>query len=256
MYAFRVTDETEISAAFAGGRLTVPDWASLAATRPYPSYTQQAARPRGGAMLASALAVGALFSAMIWMNVAPHLQRQHHITTVDMALTPPPSAPEQPAPQADAKPASAPTPQQATAAPAQPAQPMAAALPVAQEQAPAAPVAPPAPVAAAAPVVAAPKAPAGPAELGDLSARLLSFSPPSYPLESRRLREEGAVVLGLVLGTDGRVIDIAVTSSSGSPRLDKAALEAVRKWRWAPLMRGGEPVQVRGHLKIPFFLKS
>jgi protein TonB len=78
---------------------------------------------------------------------------------------------------------------------------------------------------------------------------------PTYPLESRRLREEGTVVLNLLLGTSGRVEEIAVSASSGSPRLDKAALDAVRKWRWAPVMRGGEPVMVRGTVKIPFAIR-
>jgi TonB family protein len=51
---------------------------------------------------------------------------------------------------------------------------------------------------------------------------------PTYPLESRRLREEGTVVLNLLLGTSGRVEEIAVSASSGSPRLDKAALEGAQ----------------------------
>lgn len=255
MYAFRVTSEAEISAIFNDGRIMAPDRAFATIPRTLPSYTQQAGRKNMPALLASALAVGTLFSAMIWMNVAPHHDKTRHITTVDLALTPPPAAPARPTPPSEQKPAPAPAPQQASPAPApQPAVTMAAALPVVADQptvrpAPAAPPAPPAPPAVA-------KAPAGPAEVGDLSARLISFLAPAYPLESRRLREEGTVVLGLLLGVDGRVSEISVTSSSGSPRLDKAALEAVRKWRWAPLTRGGEAVQVRGHLKIPFALKS
>jgi len=256
MYAFRVTSEAEISAIFNDGRIMAPGQTLTAMTRALPAYTQQSGRQRMPALLASALAVGTLFSAMVWMNVAPHHDKTRRITTVDLALTPPPAAPAQPAPAQPSEQKTAPAaPQQATPAPApQPAATMAAALPVVADQptvrpAPAAPPAPPAP-----PVVA--KAPAGPAEVGDLSARLISFSPPAYPLESRRLHEEGTVVLALMLGVDGRVSEISVTSSSGSPRLDKAALEAVRKWRWAPLTRGGEAVQVRGHLKIPFALKS
>jgi len=135
-----------------------------------------------------------------------------------------------------------------------PTPPLAVAIAGGQEAA-AQPPAPPAPVAPA-PVAAAPKAPAGPAEVGDLGARILSFTPPSYPLESRRNMEEGTVTLGLLVGTDGRVAEISVANSSGFPRLDKAALEAVRKWRWTPMMRGGEAVMLRGFLKIPFGLKK
>jgi protein TonB len=107
------------------------------------------------------------------------------------------------------------------------------------------------------PVAAAPaqKAPSGPVEVNDLGARLVSFSPPSYPLQSRRDMEEGTVTLALLVGLDGNVLDISVSGTSGFPRLDKAALEAVRKWRWSPMMRSGEAVMLRGSLKIPFTLK-
>jgi protein TonB len=67
--------------------------------------------------------------------------------------------------------------------------------------------------------------------------------------------EEGTVTLGLLVGTDGRVVEISIANSSGFARLDKAALDAVRKWRWTPMMRGGEAVMLRGFLKIPFSLK-
>jgi protein TonB len=249
MYAFRVTDEAEFSASFGDIRFA-PISRGTVASLP---YGERAGQARGGAMLASALAVGALFSAMVWMNVAPHHDAKRHMTTIDMPLSTPPSAPKPEAAPAQQQPAAA-SPQ--VSAPVE-APPMAAAIPVTAQEAPVAaapalvvaPPAPPAPVAAA-------KAPVGPAEVGDMSARLVSFAPPSYPLESRRAHEEGTVVLALLLGTDGRVSEISVSGSSGSARLDKAALEAVRKWRWAPLMRGGEAVQVRGHLKIPFTLKA
>jgi protein TonB len=51
------------------------------------------------------------------------------------------------------------------------------------------------------------------------------------------------------------VNDIAVGQSSGFDRLDKAALDAVRRWRWSPTLQGGEAVQVRGMVEIPFVLQ-
>jgi protein TonB len=71
MYAFRVTDEAEFSAHFGDSRLSFAAPVPAAPFVPSASYAQQARRPRGTAMVASALAVGALFSAMVWMNVAP-----------------------------------------------------------------------------------------------------------------------------------------------------------------------------------------
>ncbi|QUT05980.1 energy transducer TonB [Sphingobium phenoxybenzoativorans] len=112
------------------------------------------------------------------------------------------------------------------------------------------------------PVVQAPPAPPAPVAIpstidaGDLGTRMVSGKPPRYPIESRRKHEQGTVVLSLTLGVDGRVASVAITQSSGSPRLDDAARDAVRTWRWEPTIRGGQPVQVRGVVEIPFVLKG
>ena len=109
--------------------------------------------------------------------------------------------------------------------------------------------APPAPAPAPAP---APTTVQG----GDLGTQMMSGKPPRYPIESRRKREEGTVVLALVLGLDGRVESISISRSSGFVRLDEAARDAVRSWRWAPTIRGGQPVKVRGVVEIPFVLQT
>ncbi len=119
--------------------------------------------------------------------------------------------------------------------------------------APAPPVVEPAPPRPAPP---APPAARGPENLGELSAKMIAARPPRYPMDSRRAHEEGTVVLSVLLSTDGRVTDINVTRSSGFARLDRAALDAVRDWRWSPLMRDGAPVMVRGVVTIPFILQG
>jgi len=105
-------------------------------------------------------------------------------------------------------------------------------------------------------VVAAPPQPSGPVTVGDLDEKLLEGNPPRYPLESRRKHEQGTVVLRLLIGTDGRVSDIAVAQSSGFPRLDRAALQAIRSWRWQPTVRDGQPVEIRGLYSMPFTLRA
>lgn len=90
----------------------------------------------------------------------------------------------------------------------------------------------------------------------DLSTRLLSAPPPRYPLEARRRREQGTVVLNVLLSIDGRVLEISVDRSSGSNRLDKAALAAVSRWRWSPTLQGAVPTMVRGLVTIPFELQG
>ena len=105
-------------------------------------------------------------------------------------------------------------------------------------------------------IIAAKAVPAaGPVSAGDLSATMIEAVPPRYPVESRRRREQGAVLLMVLLRKDGAVEDISVSRSSGFERLDKAALDAVRRWRWSPTLRGGEAMAVRGIVEIPFVLK-
>ncbi|KQX22711.1 MULTISPECIES: energy transducer TonB [unclassified Sphingomonas] len=103
--------------------------------------------------------------------------------------------------------------------------------------------------------VAAPP-PAGPVTVGNLDERLLEGNPPRYPMESRRKHEQGTVVVRLLISTDGRVSEISIAQSSGFERLDKAALQAIRGWRWQPIVRDGQPVEVRGLYSMPFTLNG
>ncbi|MGE4429846.1 MAG: energy transducer TonB [Sphingobium sp.] len=116
--------------------------------------------------------------------------------------------------------------------------------------------APPPSAARAAPSPAPAPAPVSQIAAGDLSASMIHAPPPRYPRESRRLREQGTVVLELLLALDGTVKDIRVARSSGHARLDEAARGAVRRWRWSPTMRDGVKVQVRGTVEIPFVLSG
>ena len=66
--------------------------------------------------------------------------------------------------------------------------------------------------------------------------------PPRYPTLSRRLGEQGEVVIRALVGEDGRVLEAEVAQSSGHTRLDEAALAAVRAWLFSPATRAGRPV--------------
>jgi protein TonB len=59
--------------------------------------------------------------------------------------------------------------------------------------------------------------------------------PPRYPAAARRLGIEGTVTVRLELSPTGKVIVACVQESSGSPLLDSAALDALRKWQFGPL---------------------
>tara|TARA_R110002111_G_scaffold115634_2_gene176588 strand:+ start:417 stop:1055 length:639 start_codon:yes stop_codon:yes gene_type:complete len=83
----------------------------------------------------------------------------------------------------------------------------------------------------------------------------LNNIPPSYPRLSKRLREEGLVILELLVLVDGSVAEITVKTSSGFLRLDKAALAAVSKWRYTPATRQGEIIAYRYEQPIEFSMK-
>jgi len=92
----------------------------------------------------------------------------------------------------------------------------------------------------------------GPVTLPQADAAFLNNPKPRYPALSRRLGERGKVLLEVLILTDGSVGEIAVKTSSGFPRLDSAALEAVRRWRFQPARRGTTPIAFRYDLTIDF----
>lgn len=70
----------------------------------------------------------------------------------------------------------------------------------------------------------------------------LSNPAPVYPNLSRRLREQGTVVLEILIKADGTVGEIKIKSSSGFKRLDDTAIKAVQRWRYQPATQGGRKI--------------
>ena len=98
-----------------------------------------------------------------------------------------------------------------------------------------------------APVAPAPTAPPAMADIASPSP--ISRPPPRYPARALRMRETGTVRVLVAVGADGVPTDVSVESSSQSRDLDRAALEAVRKWRFRPAQRGGQAVA--GSVVVP-----
>ena len=73
------------------------------------------------------------------------------------------------------------------------------------------------------------------------SAAYLRNPKPAYPPMSRRLGETGRSVIRVLVGADGSAKSVRLQRSSGFDRLDQAALDAVRRWRFVPGTRGGVP---------------
>ncbi len=66
--------------------------------------------------------------------------------------------------------------------------------------------------------------------------------PPRYPQEALRRNVGGTVRVQVQVAADGSVDRLELASSSGDRYLDRAALEAVRRWRFQPAVRNGQPV--------------
>jgi protein TonB len=80
---------------------------------------------------------------------------------------------------------------------------------------------------------------------------------PPYPPMARRLGREGRVLLGIVVGADGRVVTAGVVQSSGHSRLDEAARRwVVSHWRYRPATQNGRPVASRTRVEIVFKLSQ
>lgn len=71
---------------------------------------------------------------------------------------------------------------------------------------------------------------------------------PAYPPELRKAKIEGTVTLVFVLSEEGRVEEPRVENSS-RPEFEKPALEAIRKWRFRPGEKDGQPV--RTYIRVP-----
>lgn len=88
------------------------------------------------------------------------------------------------------------------------------------------------------------------------NAAYLNNPAPIYPPVARRMGEQGRVVLHVRVRADGTPVEVTIDRSSGSPRLDQAAIEAVRHWRFIPARQGEAPVEASVLVPISFTLHS
>ena len=99
-------------------------------------------------------------------------------------------------------------------------------------------------------------APAAPRVPPVFDADYLSNPAPAYPALSRRLNEEGKVLLRVLVTADGRAERVEVARSSGFERLDRSALEAVVRWRFVPARQGAANVSAHVLVPVQFVLRS
>lgn len=104
----------------------------------------------------------------------------------------------------------------------------------------------------AAPVVAAPRAAVRTQPVVDAKR---SCAEPEYPSASRRLEEEGTVLLRFLIDVDGKAVKSEIESSSGYARLDEAARQALGRCQFKPGTVDGKPEQSWASLKYTWKLQ-
>ena len=189
-------------------------------------------------------------------TLQPRLAEDLGLLRMDVRTIVEPPKPEMPKPEA-VPPKPLPQAARPRIAPPQPVAPVLTAAPdnsnalSAFQVAPQPPAPPPAPIAVAPAPAAAPVAPL-PVTAARFDADYLQNPPPVYPALSRRLREEGKVLLLVRVSAQGHAESVQVRQSSGFERLDDAAMAAVRQWRFVPARRGDEAIAASVVVPIVF----
>lgn len=235
-----------------------------------------AAPPRLGAAGVVLAAHGLAAAGLLALSPPAPLAETPKLLQVAWIAGPPsvPTAPTAPAPTATPPTSRPPALADAAPAPRPTARPQAAPLlsgrPAAAAVAPSPAPAPSAPPPAdsppdsrthesSAPREAAAPAPRSAAPVADSPPRFdadyLSNPAPDYPAASRQLHEQGSVQLRVFVTADGRAGDIRVHQGSGFERLDQAAIDAVRRWRFVPARQDDGPVAAWVIVPINFTLR-
>jgi len=97
---------------------------------------------------------------------------------------------------------------------------------------------------------------APPIVLPRFDAAYLQNPPPVYPALARRLGEQGRVLLRVLVTTTGQAERVELKTSSGAQRLDQAALDVVKRWRFVPARQGEQPVSAWVVVPISFSLEG
>jgi TonB family protein len=82
------------------------------------------------------------------------------------------------------------------------------------------------------------------------------YSTPDYPEVARSRGAQGYVDIIFTVRTDGSVGDVTVAGAEPAGIFEQAAMASVRKWRYAPVIRDGRPVEQRARVRISFAMEK
>ena len=100
------------------------------------------------------------------------------------------------------------------------------------------------------------KSGAAPVTMPNPFAKGLNNPKPPYPLMSRRLNEEGKVVLNVCVSLSGLVENLKLETTSGYQRLDDIAIQTVKKWKFIPAKNQDRDINACYLLPVQFILRK
>ncbi len=107
---------------------------------------------------------------------------------------------------------------------------------------------------APAPVAPVPEPPAPRPKGPSQDPRVINWTDPPYPEQARQQGIEGTVILKLTITAEGGPCNVAVVRSSGHSALDEAAVAHVKKTKFSPALKHGDPVAVTITFRVKFRL--
>jgi len=93
---------------------------------------------------------------------------------------------------------------------------------------------------------------AGPVEVGSLLEYATAKTPPAYPAAAKTMRASGVVRVDVVIDENGDVTEIK--KAAGHTLLQAAAKDAIKRWKFRPVMQNGQPVRAAGYVNFNFTL--
>ncbi len=87
-----------------------------------------------------------------------------------------------------------------------------------------------------------------------LPLKVVSQDYPRYPEEGRNKQLEDQVIVRYTIGKNGRVIDVQIIDHAREPMFDQATIDAIRQWRFRPMIKDGKPVEVVHELAVNYVL--
>ena len=227
--------------------------------QPDSMHSPRSWRVTGAVLLAHATVLWLLGSGLL--TSTPPRDTLDHVIMASVVMdmpAPPAPAPQPVVPKVQPKPRPQPIPQVVSPPQPQPQPSTVITTAAPSENAPVVAAAPPSP--AAAPQAAgnqrpnSPQTAAATVALPSSDADYLNNPPPTYPRMSRRMGEQGMVVVRVFINAEGCAEKAELRTSSGYPRLDEAALETVKRWRYVPGKRAGVPEAMWFNVPIRFVL--